>query len=87
MGVPEEAAALLARVAALSAVPLRAAVLVPALAALRGAFPLNGTYFQTNELFLVQHTAAQVREGAGRLGWDRIRTKNCVCMRVCLGGL
>ena len=33
-------------------------VLVPCRAAMRGSFPLHGTYFQTNEVFLDAHTAA-----------------------------
>ncbi|GIL84976.1 hypothetical protein Vretifemale_13616 [Volvox reticuliferus] len=45
--------------AALRKIELRAAVLMPCRTALRGGFPLNGTYFQTNELFVVDHTAQQ----------------------------
>ncbi len=32
-------------------------LLIPCKQALRGSFPLNGTYFQTNEVFLVEATA------------------------------
>ena len=37
--------------------PLRAALMLPCWMAVQGAFPLNGTYFQTNEVFLDELTA------------------------------
>ncbi|EFJ48564.1 hypothetical protein VOLCADRAFT_90672 [Volvox carteri f. nagariensis] len=54
-----EAGAPAAEATALWNMELRAAVLMPCRVALRGGFPLNGTYFQTNEVFLVEHTAQQ----------------------------
>ncbi|KAK9835034.1 hypothetical protein WJX81_005688 [Elliptochloris bilobata] len=52
---------------------LRLALLVPCRPAMRGRFPLNGTYFQVNEVFL-DHTslaAPLLLDAAAVAGWPR----------------
>ncbi|GFR51460.1 hypothetical protein Agub_g13869 [Astrephomene gubernaculifera] len=53
-----------AEVEVLLSLELHAAVLMPCRTALRGGFPLNGTFFQTNEYFLLENT-----------GWHPLRLR------------